>query len=310
MARIRTIKPEIVQSESLGRCSREARLTFILIWTQADDSGRLRANSRMLASFLYPYDDDAKAHIEGWLRELEAVGCIRRYEVDGVAYMDIPHWLDHQKIDRPTPSRIPAYRDNPPKTEDRAPTPREDTASPRDTSRAIGEQSARPRASRARAGPGPGPGRDLDPPVPPLPTTPMPRRSTPPPEPRPLAKLADLELDDDLRAWAAKHAPGLDLAAELAEFRDWLAASGRKFRDYRAAFRNSLRRHAQRPGPAPNGHGPPVDEGRPWWMDPEPDPPEVVAAARRTAALKHGFWLEGWGEPPPDLAHLPRRAGP
>lgn len=109
MARIRTIKPEFPQSETLGTVSREARLCFILLWTQADDSGRLRGNSRMLASLLYPYDDDAKNHIDGWLTELEGVNCIRRYVVDGSTYIDIPKWLEHQKIDKPSKSRLPAF---------------------------------------------------------------------------------------------------------------------------------------------------------------------------------------------------------
>src|SRR5262245_53319056 len=99
MARIRTIKPEIVQSEPLGRCSREARLCFVWMITQADDAGRLRGNPTMLASQLFPYDDDAKGVIEGWLSELEREGCIRRYQVGGNSYVDIPKWLDHQKID-------------------------------------------------------------------------------------------------------------------------------------------------------------------------------------------------------------------
>lgn len=109
MARIRTIKPELPQSETLGRVSREARLCFILLWTQADDAGRLRGNSRMLASLLFPYDDDARDLIEGWLDELEDAGCIRRYIADGCNFIDIPKWLEHQKIDKPSLSKIPEF---------------------------------------------------------------------------------------------------------------------------------------------------------------------------------------------------------
>src|SRR6478672_1250768 len=79
MARIRSIKPEFPQSESMGNVSRDARLTFIQLWTIADDEGRLRGNSRMLASLLYPYDDDAKRLIDKWLLELESQSCITRY---------------------------------------------------------------------------------------------------------------------------------------------------------------------------------------------------------------------------------------
>jgi len=109
MARIRTIKPEFPQSESMGRVSREARLLFILLWTICDDAGRARASSRMLASLLYPYDDDAPTLIERWLCELEAEGCVRRYAVDGNTYIDVPNWLKHQKIDKPSQSRFPEF---------------------------------------------------------------------------------------------------------------------------------------------------------------------------------------------------------
>jgi hypothetical protein len=109
MARIRTIKPELPHSESMGRVSRDARLTFILMWTLADDSGRLRGNSRMLASLLYPYDDDASGLIEGWLTELEREGCIARYSPDGTSYIEIRNWLKHQKIDKPSASKLPAF---------------------------------------------------------------------------------------------------------------------------------------------------------------------------------------------------------
>lgn len=107
MARIRTIKPEFQQSESMGRVSRDARLTFILMWPQADDSGRLRGSSRMLASVLYPFDDDAPKKIEGWLGELVKAGTIIRYQCGENTYIQICNWLSHQKIDHPTPSKIP-----------------------------------------------------------------------------------------------------------------------------------------------------------------------------------------------------------
>ncbi len=112
MPRIRTIKPEFPQSQSIGRVSREARLCFILLWTLADDSGRLRGHSRMLASLLYPYDDDAPARIPLWLDELEREGCIQRYEVNSDSYVSICNWLIHQKIDKPTKSKLPTPQES------------------------------------------------------------------------------------------------------------------------------------------------------------------------------------------------------
>jgi hypothetical protein len=109
MGRIRTIKPEFPQSQSMGRVSREARLLFVLLWTLADDSGRTRAASRMLASLLYPYDDDAPRLISGWLEELATVNAIVLYTVDGDDYLEVRNWLKHQKIDKPSKSKFPPF---------------------------------------------------------------------------------------------------------------------------------------------------------------------------------------------------------
>lgn len=111
MARIRTIKPEFPQSESMGRISREARLCFMLLWTILDDEGRARGSSRMLASLLYPYDDDAPKLIEVWLSELEREGCIVRYQVEGDSYIASTNWLKHQRIDKPSKSRLPDFQE-------------------------------------------------------------------------------------------------------------------------------------------------------------------------------------------------------
>ena len=110
MARIRTIKPEFPQSETVGKLSRDARLLFIQLWTLVDDEGRTRAASRMLASLLYPYDEDAPGLIEGWLAELERNDCIVRYVVEGSTYLQVNNWLKHQKIDHPGKSKLPVVR--------------------------------------------------------------------------------------------------------------------------------------------------------------------------------------------------------
>lgn len=109
MPRIRTIKPEFPQSESMGRVSREARLCFCLLWTVADDCGRARGSSRLLASLLYPYDEDAFGKLDNWLDELVREKCIVLYEIDGARYLQICNWLEHQKIDKPSKSKLPPF---------------------------------------------------------------------------------------------------------------------------------------------------------------------------------------------------------
>lgn len=114
MPRIRSIKPEFPQSESIGRLSRDARLLFILLWTHVDDEGRARAASRMLASLLYPYDNDVPTLIDTWLDELEDEQCIRRYEHEGSHYLEVVNWRKHQKIDKPSASRLPSFDEGSP----------------------------------------------------------------------------------------------------------------------------------------------------------------------------------------------------
>jgi hypothetical protein len=111
MPRIRSIKPTFPQSESMGRVSRDARLLFILLWTMADDEGRLRGNADMLASSLYPYDRQPELPelIEVWLDELAGGDdpCIQRYAVNGSHYVLVRHWSKHQKMSRSFPSSLP-----------------------------------------------------------------------------------------------------------------------------------------------------------------------------------------------------------
>jgi hypothetical protein len=132
MPRIRTIQPNFAHSTTIMHLSRDARLLFIQLWTLADDAGRARASPAELAAQLYALDHDAPLLLPGWLGELEREGCIERYTVDDVDYLRVVNWRKHQKIDRPTPSRLPA-------------APREPLASPRE------EQPSMPMASSSEA---------------------------------------------------------------------------------------------------------------------------------------------------------------
>ena len=83
---------------------------------------------------------------------------IRRYVVDGNTYIDIPKWKQHQKIERPTPSRLPPFTEDSPRTH-RGLT--ED--SPR-THRGVGGDSSLDQGSGIREGEGEGEGEAEPPP--------------------------------------------------------------------------------------------------------------------------------------------------
>ena len=170
MARIRTIKPEFPQSETMGKVSRDARLLFILLWTIADDLGRTRGASRMLASLLFPYDDDARDLIPAWLDELEDAAAIRRYVVDGDTYLEIRNWLKHQKIDKPSGPKCPGFDEG-------SPRPRESSPPDMDRDRDMDHDRDRDRslsAAPTAAGPPPAAWRD---------TTASPRQEPPATQP-------------------------------------------------------------------------------------------------------------------------------
>lgn len=107
MPRIRTIDPHFPRTPSLSRISREARLFFILLWTVADDSGRLRLDHERLTEQLYPFDEDVPLLMPVWIGELESAKCIELYRVDDVEYLRVRRWRQMQIIQRPSRSRLP-----------------------------------------------------------------------------------------------------------------------------------------------------------------------------------------------------------
>ena len=107
-ARIRTLKPEVWEDEAVGKLGAWERLLFVGLITMADDEGRLRALPSAIAGHVFPYDDHPPAKILKWLDGIADVGLIQRYQHDGTEYVQIKGWSTHQKINRPTPSTLPA----------------------------------------------------------------------------------------------------------------------------------------------------------------------------------------------------------
>lgn len=110
MARIRTVKPEAFVSESLAEVTVEAERTFLGLLTQADDHGRHRDNAAIVAGLLWPLRaEHTSVHVEDDLTQLAEAGLICRYTgCDGRRYLHVVTWYEHQKIDRPSQSRMPS----------------------------------------------------------------------------------------------------------------------------------------------------------------------------------------------------------
>ena len=85
------------------------RLVYIALWNAADDEGRLRANPQYLKGALFPYDDfDIAPHLES----LRTHGKLSEYSVRAQTYAVINNFTKHQRINRPTASKLPAPPDN------------------------------------------------------------------------------------------------------------------------------------------------------------------------------------------------------
>ena len=110
MARIRTVKPEAFFSESLAEVSVEAERAFFGLLTQADDHGRHRDLAAIIAGLLWPLRaEHTPVHVENDLQQLADAALICRYTgCDGRRYLHIMTWSDHQKIDKPSQSRLPS----------------------------------------------------------------------------------------------------------------------------------------------------------------------------------------------------------
>jgi hypothetical protein len=101
MARIRTIKPELPADLKLARVSRDARLTFVYLITQADDFGLVPGSPRQLLGLLFPHEDDVSpGDLSRWIAELSVAGFVRRRETkDGAPVLDLVNWQRHQRVD-------------------------------------------------------------------------------------------------------------------------------------------------------------------------------------------------------------------
>lgn len=109
MARIRSIKPDFFTSETIGRLTKSARLTFIGLWTHVDDNGICVMNEMLICAALYPLDDpmDSLFDLQEDLRRITGEGLVTIYKVAGKRYLFVNSWDEHQKISHPGKARYP-----------------------------------------------------------------------------------------------------------------------------------------------------------------------------------------------------------
>lgn len=109
MARKRMIDPGIWQSEDFSKLSTLAKLVFIGLFSNADDEGRGRAKAAYIKSMLFPYDEGMRvADIDKTLSEIASNMSVTFYLNNENEYYSLDKWDKWQKVDKPTPSNLPA----------------------------------------------------------------------------------------------------------------------------------------------------------------------------------------------------------
>lgn len=113
MARIRTIKPEFFEHRGLASCSPHARLLAIGMLTLADSEGRFQWIPMQVHAAVFPWEAEVKL-LDASL-ELERVGWVRRYTVDGREYAEVINFRKHQRLsgkEAQQKSKCPPYNEN------------------------------------------------------------------------------------------------------------------------------------------------------------------------------------------------------
>lgn len=110
MPRIRTLKPELWLSPQVMNLSRDGRLLFIGLITQADDQGRGVADPRKLKAAIFPGDEDiSAARISELGAEVEGQALAVFYDGNGHGRLyQIASWHTHQKVEKARQSAYPS----------------------------------------------------------------------------------------------------------------------------------------------------------------------------------------------------------
>ena len=105
MPRKRMIDPEFWSDEEIGSWPPIAKLFYIGLWNFSDDNGRFKAHRRMLYAQIFPYSIPRNITFCK-LKQLLGNKVVW-YEVEGLQYGHLRNFNKHQRIDRPTPSKLP-----------------------------------------------------------------------------------------------------------------------------------------------------------------------------------------------------------
>jgi hypothetical protein len=276
MARIRTIKPEFWKHEALSALPEGTHMLAAALLNYADDDGYFNANPRLIQAECCPLREPSVS-IHDSLLALSNVGYLRLGNgADGRTYGHIVAFADHQRINRPTVSKIKSLDID--WGNSLSPHPQLTEPSPPE--------------GKGKEGKGTGKGE---------------RASAPPAtKSRKHTLPSDYTLTETLMAKAraaleAAGKPAVDWKAEFVRFCEhfWSPDSRNRAKsDWDRAFVNWCLSDYSKPPASQrsNGHGTSV-EGKAF---PSPNAEATQWRARLKSYKPGGYWNEFWGERPGD----------
>ncbi|GAA2566161.1 hypothetical protein GCM10010435_44160 [Winogradskya consettensis] len=239
MARIRSIKPEFFTSLTIASLPLHAQMTFIGLWTHVDDEGRCVDDARLIKAAIWPLAERLASDVEEDLKALTESSLITRYKVGERSFLAVTNWHEHQRINRPTASKVPA----PPSRAEQAKRASEEQARAGSSweNSQISEPSSQAHAQLSEDSPPERKGtgnreQGKEEPFAPQAGAPQNRKGTRIP--------ADFTPDDSMRDWAKSNTPNAIVSLETANFVDhWTAKSGKDATklDWVAAWRTWMR---------------------------------------------------------------------
>lgn len=110
MARIRSVHPDICESEVLASLDANLERTFTRLWTYLDDQGRGKDEPRLIKAAIYPlHDEQTWKVVDRELAALSERGLIIRWEQDGKKFLACrpESWDAYQHVQHPKKSSCP-----------------------------------------------------------------------------------------------------------------------------------------------------------------------------------------------------------
>ena len=98
MARGRMISKAISLDEKINYSLSDdtCRLLFTWLIPHLDCEGRMHGDPQTIKSIVFPRRRDSVSKIEKYLTEMEKVGLILRYSINGAQYLAMPNFEKHQ----------------------------------------------------------------------------------------------------------------------------------------------------------------------------------------------------------------------